>query len=78
MEIIKKTKEAADIQLSIDELNTLKNALNEICNILSENEFKVRIGVPREEVMALSNSILVLIDKLKLSKHTESSNFENS
>lgn len=71
METIKKTRETVDVQLSINELNTFKNALAEVCNALSEHDLKVRIGVSREEVTALLNSILLLIEKLELNKRTE-------
>lgn len=64
MEIIRKSSETVDIRLSTNELNTLKNALNEVCNTLYISEFKTRMGVSCEEAMVFANSISRLLEKL--------------
>lgn len=62
MEIIKISSKTADIRLSNSELNTLINALNEVCNAVYASEFKTRMGVSREETIALSESIIRLLE----------------
>ena len=64
MEIVKATKEKTKIQLSVHELTTFSNVLNEVDNVLYVSEFKTRMGVSREEVRSLSNSILELLEGL--------------
>ncbi len=78
MEIIKKSIKTADIRLSIDEINTLRNALNEVCNALYVSEFKTRMGVSREEAIALADSILRLSEKLSLNNNTDNHTPDNS
>lgn len=75
MEVIEKSSKTVDVRLSIDELNTFRNALNEACNGIYVSEFKTRMGVSREEAMALSDAILQVIEKLRLSDNTENSYF---
>ena len=62
MEIIKISSKTADIRLSNSELKTLINALSEVCNVLFVSEFKTRMGVSREETIALSESIIRLLE----------------
>jgi len=64
VEIVKATKENTNIQLSVHELTTFRNVLNEVYDVLYVSEFKTRMGVSREEVRSLSNSILELLDGL--------------
>lgn len=71
MEILSESSETADIRLSIDELNTFKNALNEVGNTLYVSEFKTRMGVSREEAIALAQSIYSLLEKLNLSNKND-------
>lgn len=73
METLKKVDKTAEIRLSIDELSALKNVLDEVYNAIYISEFKTRMGVSREEVMALSNAILQAIEELRLSDSTENS-----
>lgn len=71
MEILSESSETADIRLSIDELNILKNALNEVGNTLYVSEFKTRMGVSREEAIALAQSISSLLEKINLSNKND-------
>lgn len=71
MEIIKISSKTADVRLSNSELNTLINALTEVCNVLYASEFKTRMGVSREETIALSESIIRLLE-------TQNLNYSNS
>jgi len=64
VEIVKATKKKTKIQLSVHELTTFRNVLNEVYDVLYVSEFKTRMGVAREEVKSLSNSILELLDGL--------------
>lgn len=63
MEIIKITGVKAEFQLSIQELTTFKNALNEVHNTLYVSEFQTRMGVSCEEVRTLSNKVEMKIIK---------------
>ena len=65
MQIIKTTKDKADIQFSIDELLILNNALNEVCNGIKLPEFSTRMGAEREEVKIFLKSINKLIHALR-------------
>ena len=71
MEIIKISSKNADLRLSNSELNTLINALTEVCNALYRSEVKTRMGVSREETIALSDSIIRLLE-------TKTHNYSNS
>ncbi|MBD2604485.1 hypothetical protein H6G81_08065 [Scytonema hofmannii FACHB-248] len=68
MQIIKTTKDKADIQFSIDKLLILNNALNEVCNGIKLPEFSTRMGAEREEVKILLKSINKLIHALRSSE----------
>lgn len=75
MEIIEKSSKTANVQLSIEELNTFRNAINEACTGISKYAFKTRMGASREEALTLSNAILYVIEQLSLSNHKEKSQF---
>lgn len=75
MEIIEKSSKTVELRLSIDELNTFRNALNEACNGIYVSEFKTRMGVSREETTALSDAILQVLEQLRLTDKTEKSEF---
>jgi hypothetical protein len=65
MEILKTAKDKADIQLSIDDLLILNNALNEVCNGIKLSEFNTRMGASPEEVKIILKSINKLIHALR-------------
>lgn len=62
MEIVKATKEKVKVQVSVHELTTFSNTLSEVYDTLYASEFKTRMGVSRESVKSLSNSILELLN----------------
>jgi len=68
IQILKTTKDKADIQFSIDDLLILNNALNEVCNGIKLSEFSTRMGASREEVKILLKSINKLIHALRSSE----------
>lgn len=41
------------ISVSVEELETISNALNEVCNALDLDEFQTRMGVTLDEAQAL-------------------------
>ena len=53
MRLVKKTKTAAVLEFTSDELATIGNALNESLEGIEEWEFAARMGATREEVEAL-------------------------
>jgi len=59
------------VAFSVQELETLNNALNEICNGIDVPEFETRIGVKLEAAQSLLKSIK---DALKQSETTPISN----
>lgn len=73
MEIIETSSKTAVVQISIKDLNTFTNAINEACNGIYEAEFKTRMGGSREEAMALADAIMQVVEKLRLSDNPENS-----
>ncbi len=64
MELLENSLTSADIRLSIDELLTIHQSLNEVCNGIDLFEFQTRIGVSREEVLHLMKIISQIIKKI--------------
>ena len=58
---------SVNVELSSDELLLVNNALNEVCNGVSElsneNEFATRLGVSRDDARVLLANIGVLINR---------------
>lgn len=55
------------IELSLDELNVLKNGLNEICNgphAIYEEEFDTRVGMPLKQAFELLKSSSSIVNSL--------------
>lgn len=71
MEFLKNNLTSADIKISIDELLTIHQSLNEVCNGIDLFEFQTRIGVSREEVACLMKIINQIIDKIEKNKLEE-------
>lgn len=63
MQLLKNDFTSADIRLSIDELLTIHQSLNEVCNGIDLFEFQTRMGVSREEVLHLMKVISQIIKK---------------
>lgn len=57
MQLINVVGKKADIQFSIDELTTLNNSLNEVCNGINVIDFEQQIGTSREQAKLLLNAI---------------------
>lgn len=65
MELLKSDQTSADIKISIDDLITIHQSLNEVCNGIDLFEFQTRIGVTREEVDHLMDVINQIIQKIE-------------
>lgn len=65
MKIINKANKTVDIQLSIDELNTMKNSLVESSKGISKYEFSTRLGVSLEKAITLAEEIHKIVEKAK-------------
>ena len=61
MQLLTNDSKSAEIQISIDELITIHQTLNEVCNGIDLFEFQTRIGVSREEVLHLMKEIKKII-----------------
>jgi hypothetical protein len=59
------TSEGAIILVTKEELVTLSNALNEVCNGLDLPEFATRIGTSREEAESLLSTLSELYDRMR-------------
>lgn len=57
MELIQATRSTVTLAFSIQDLEMVNNALNEICNGIDLPEFETRIGAKPEDVKALLKSI---------------------
>jgi hypothetical protein len=64
MQLLKNDLASADVRLSVDELLTIHQSLNEVCNGIDLFEFQTRVGVSREEVSQLMNIISEIISKI--------------
>jgi hypothetical protein len=68
MELKKVDESGAWVVLSPDDLLTICNALNEVCNGLDIPEFATRMGVMREDAMRLLKSCNGVYEKI--AQHT--------
>lgn len=64
MELLKNDFTSTEVRLSHEELLTIHQSLNEVCNGIDLFEFQTRIGVSREEVLQLMKIIGQLINKI--------------
>ena len=64
MKLLKNNSNSAEVQLSIDDLITIHQSLNEVCNGIHLFEFQTRIGVSKEEVSHLMTTISQIINKI--------------
>lgn len=65
MQLLKNDLTSAEVRLSIDELLTIHQSLNEVCNGIDLFEFQTRIGVSREEVLHLMKIISQIVNKIE-------------
>jgi hypothetical protein len=70
MEIKQIETTGAVVFLTVDELLTITNALNEVCNGLDLPEFPIRMGVELAEAQALMKDVSALYDKI--ASHSDS------
>jgi hypothetical protein len=52
------------VVLSLDDLLTVCNALNEVCNGMDVPEFATRMGVTRDEALRLLNAANTIYEKV--------------
>lgn len=52
------------LTMSVDELETINNALNEVCNALGIDEFQTRMGATLEEARVLLADISGVFSEL--------------
>lgn len=64
MKLEKKIGEEISLTVTLNELETINNALNEVCNALDLNDFETRMGVTMEEAVALLAHISEVFRKL--------------
>jgi hypothetical protein len=64
MRFIQTTGTTITLTFTIQELETVNNALNEICNGIDVPGFETRIGATREDVQALLGSISVALKEV--------------
>lgn len=65
MELLNNDATSAEVRLSIDDLITIHQSMNEVCNGIDLFEFQTRIGVSREEVSNLMRIINQIIEKIE-------------
>ncbi len=68
MELKRVDESGALVLLSADDLLTMCNALNEVCNGLDIPEFATRMGVERQEALDLLRSANTIYEKV--AQHT--------
>ena len=57
-------RHATSVELSRDELEILNNALNEVCHGLDIEEFSIRMGAGKPEVLKLLHRIASTLERL--------------
>ena len=62
MKKINLTRESANLQLSVNELIAMKNALIEVCHRLGSYEFETRVHISEIEAIALANKLRQIIE----------------
>ncbi len=74
MQLIDIKGSSGHLKLSIDELITLSNAVNELCYGIgmSDADFQVRIGASSSEVSELLTQLLTIIDTIEAAEKDES------
>lgn len=57
MRVLQSGSDRATVELTMDDLLTFNNALNEVCNALDLAEFATRMGVELSEARALLRQV---------------------
>jgi hypothetical protein len=63
MEYRSREGERVTLCLSVSEVLTISNALNEVCNGMSVPEFETRMGVSRAEVQSLLAQVHSVLER---------------
>jgi hypothetical protein len=53
---------SAVVELTVDDLSMLNNALNEVCNGLDLEEFSTRMGAEKQNVLKLLHRVREVLD----------------
>ncbi len=72
MRLLRNDSKSAELTLTLDELLTLHQSLNEVCNGIEIFEFETRMGVSEEEASSLMDAIREVIFKIRTYKEYES------
>jgi hypothetical protein len=65
MKLLKNDSASAEIAISFNELLTLHQSLNEICNGIEIFEFQTHLGATREEALLLMETLDLIISKME-------------
>lgn len=65
MKLMNSDSKSAELALTLDELLTLHQSLNEVCNGIEIFEFETRMGVSEKEASSLMNAIREVIFKMR-------------
>lgn len=57
MTIVSSQPGKATLELTIDELLMINNALNEVCNALDVSDFETRMGCSREDIKKMLEEV---------------------
>ena len=66
MTVLSVQEERVTLQLSIDELLMIHNALNEVCNGIEVPEFHARMGAEREQVHLLLSRVSAALGEVTM------------
>ena len=64
MRILSSTRDAITIEFSKDELESINNSLNEVCNGIDVPEFSTRMGATKAEVLDLLHRVSEALDAM--------------
>jgi hypothetical protein len=64
MRILSSTRDAITIEFSKDELESINNSLNEVCNGIDVPEFSTRMGATKAEVLELLRRVSEALDAM--------------
>ena len=65
MQLLKNDSNSVEVKISIDELLTIHQSLNEVCHGIDLFEFQTRIGVSKDEELGIMKEISQIIKKIE-------------
>lgn len=65
MQVISTDTNGANVLLTVQDLLTISNALNEVCNGLDMQEFSTRMGVGLDEALCLLKQVGTLYNEVE-------------